>query len=319
MEGEINQRRDKLVDKLAEQYKASYERMSAMEEKLREANKSLWQRVYDATVGLVKKILAFKDMLLSVLSKAADVIGDIISDPIGFLGNLVSGVMQGLKKFTTNIGTHLKKGLLSWLLGALAGAGLQLPETFDLEGIISILLQIFGLTYANFRDRAVKIVGEPTVAAIEKTAEIFMVIKNEGVPGIVRLIMEKLDDLKSMVLDAIFDFIKEKVIMAGVTWIIGLLNPASAFFKAIKAIYEIVMFIINRGSQILEFVNAIIDSIGAIAKGQLSVARYICRRCAGKGSAFGDWIPCRVIGYRRSFKRGTWHYGHCSGSGQQGY
>jgi hypothetical protein len=272
MEGEITQRRDKLVDKLAQQYKASYERMSAMEEKLREENKSLWQRVYDATVGLVKKILAFKDMLLSVLSKAADVISDIISDPIGFLGNLVSGVMQGLENFMSNIGIHLKKGLLSWLLGALAGAGLQLPDTFDLKGIISILLQIFGLTYANFRARAVNIVGEPTVAAMEKTAEIFRVIATEGVSGIARLIMEKLEDLKSMVLDAIFDFLKERVIMAGIKWIISLLNPASAFFKAIKAIYEIVMFFVNRASQIMEFVNAVIDSIGAIAKGNLSIA-----------------------------------------------
>src|SRR5688572_13360733 len=75
-----------------------------------------------------------------------------------------------------------------------------------------------------------------------------------------------------MVLDAIFDFIKEKVIIAGVTWIIGLLNPASAFFKACKAIYDIVMFFVNRGSQILALVNAVIDSIAAIVKGNLKVA-----------------------------------------------
>jgi len=75
-----------------------------------------------------------------------------------------------------------------------------------------------------------------------------------------------------MVLDAIFDFVKEKVIIAGVTWIIGLLNPASAFFKACKAIYDIVMFFINRGSQIIDLVNAIIDSIASIAKGSLGVA-----------------------------------------------
>ena len=120
----IDERRDALIDKLTSQYKASYERMSAMEEELREANKSLWQRVYDATVGLIKKIIAFKDMLLGILAKAADVIGDIISDPIGFLGNLVSGVMLGLKNFMGNIGTHLKKGLMDWLFGALGGAGL---------------------------------------------------------------------------------------------------------------------------------------------------------------------------------------------------
>lgn len=272
MGGEIDQRRDALVNKLTEQYKASYDRMSAMEEKLREENKSLWQRVYDATVGVIKQILAFKDMLLSVLAKAASVVGDIIAHPIRFLGNLVSGVMQGLKSFMSHIGTHLLKGLMEWLFGALAGAGLQLPDSFDLKGIVSIVLQILGLTYANFRSRAVAIVGEPVVAGLEKVAGVIQIVMTKGISGLWEFIKEKVSDLKSMVLDAIFDFIKEKVIIAGITWIIGLLNPASAFFKACKAIYDIISFFINRGSQILALVNAVLDSVAAIAQGAIGIA-----------------------------------------------
>ena len=272
MDAEIDQRRDGLIDKLAGQYKASYERMSAMEDKLREENKSLWQRVYDATVGLIKKILAFKDMLLSILMGAVSLILDIISDPIGFLGNLVSGIIQGLEKFMSNIAVHLQKGLMDWLFGAIAGTGLQLPDKFDLQGIVSIVLQILGLTYANFRARAVALVGEPVVAALEQAAEVFKIIITEGIPGLWRFIKDQVGDLKSMVLDAIFNFIKDRVIMAGITWIIGLLNPASAFFKACKAIYDIVVFFINRGSQIIALVNAVIDSIKAIVKGALGTA-----------------------------------------------
>ncbi len=272
MESEIDQRRDALIDKLAQQYKDSYERMSAREEALREANKSFWQRVYDATVGVIKKILAFKDMLVSILAKAAAVVVDIISDPIGFLGNLVSAVMRGLENFMSNLDKHLEKGLMEWLFGALAGAGLQMPDKFDLRGIISIVLQVLGLTYANFRARAVAIVGAPTVDALEKTAKVFEIVMTKGVSGLWEFIKEKVLDLKSMVMDAILGYVKERVLIAGVTWIIGLLNPASAFFKACKAIYDIVMFFINRGSQILALVNAIIDSIAAIAKGQLDNA-----------------------------------------------
>ncbi|MCC6966078.1 MAG: hypothetical protein IT391_07315 [Nitrospira sp.] len=282
MGSEIDQRRDGLINKLTEQYKASYERMSAMEDKLREENKSLWQRVYDATVGLVKKIIEFKNMLLGILGKAAAVIEDIIAHPIRFLGNLVAGVMQGLKNFMSKIGTYLMKGLMDWLFGALAGAGLQLPEKFDLQGIISIVLQILGLTYANFRARAVAIVGEPVVAALEKAAEVFKVVLTEGIPGLWRFIKDQLANLKSMVLDAIFDYIKDKVIMAGITWIIGLLNPASAFFKACKAIYDIVMFFVNRGSQILALVNAVIDSMAAIAKGSIGVAATFVENALAK-------------------------------------
>ncbi|WP_454778182.1 phage tail protein [Georgenia muralis] len=278
----IDARKDALVESLTNQYKASYERMSAMEEELRAANKSLWQRVYDATIGLVKKILAFKDMLLSILAKAADVVSDIISDPIGFLGNLVAGVALGLENFIANIGTHLRKGLMDWLFGALGGAGITMPDSFDLKGIVSIVLQVLGLTYANFRARAVKIVGEPVVSALEQAAEVFKVIATEGIPGLWRFIQEKVADLKTMVLDAIWEFIQEKVIVAGITWIVGLLNPASAFFKACKAIYDIVMFFINRGSQIIDLVNAVIDSIGAIAKGSISVAATFVENALAK-------------------------------------
>jgi hypothetical protein len=288
MGSDIDQRRDGLISKLTEQYKNSYQRMSAMEEKLREENKSLWQRVYDATVGLIKKIIEFKNLLVSTLAKAASVIGDIIAHPIRFLSNLVSGVMQGLKSFMAKLPTYLLKGIMDWLFGALAGAGLQLPDKFDLQGIISIVLQILGLTYANFRARAVAIVGEPIVAAIEKTAEVFKVIVTEGVSGLWRFIKEQLADLKSMVLDAIFSYIKDKVIMAGITWVIGLLNPASAFFKACKAIYDIIVFFVTRGKQILDLVNAIIDSVAAIVAGNVGVA------AAKVESALAKAIPVAI-------------------------
>jgi hypothetical protein len=49
-------------------------------------------------------------------------------------------------------------------------------------------------------------------------------------------------------------------------------NPASAFIKACKAIYDIIMFFVEHGKEILALVNAIIDSITAIAKGALGAA-----------------------------------------------
>ena len=75
-----------------------------------------------------------------------------------------------------------------------------------------------------------------------------------------------------MVLDGIKNFVIEKVIVAGITWIVGLLNPASAFVKAAKAIYDIVMFFVQRGSQIISLVNAVVDSVSAIADGNIGVA-----------------------------------------------
>ena len=272
MRNEIDQHRDALVDKLAEQYKASYDRMSAMEEKLREENKSLWQRIYDATVGLIKKILAFKDMLLNVLARAASAIGLIIAHPIDFLGNLIDAGKSGFSNFVDHIAEHLKEGFMQWLFGAVAETGIQLPKDFDLPGILSLVMQILGLTYANIRSRAVKILGEKVVKVLETTAEIFKVLISKGPAGLWEYIKEKVGDLKTLVIEKIKSFVMEKIIMAGVTWLIGLLNPASAFFKACKAIYDIIMFFVEHGQQILDLVNAIIDSITSIAKGAIGAA-----------------------------------------------
>ena len=61
-------------------------------------------------------------MLTNVLSRAAGVVGEIIKNPIGFLGNLIAGIKGGILKFKDNILDHLRKGLMSWLFGALACA-----------------------------------------------------------------------------------------------------------------------------------------------------------------------------------------------------
>ncbi len=55
--------------------------------------------------------------------------------------------------------------------------------------------------------------------------------------------------------------------MAGITWIISLLNPASAFVKAVKMIIDIVTFIVERGAQLAAFVNSVLDAVVAIATG----------------------------------------------------
>lgn len=269
MRSEIDQRRDGLINKLTQQYKESYERMSAMEEQLREENKSLWQRVYDATVGVIQKIIAFKDMLLGILARAAAVVESIILDPIGFLGNLISGIKAGLDLFFGNIVEHLKQGLLGWLFGALEGAGIQIPDSFDFKGILSLIMQVLGLTYANIRKRAVRILGEEMVSRLEQVAEIFKVLFTEGPAGLWRMLMEQLSGIKDMLMEEIRGFVISEIIEAGVKWLIGLLNPAAAFIKACMMIYDIIIFFIERGSQIIELVNAIINSLAAIVSGNI--------------------------------------------------
>ncbi|MGH3905782.1 MAG: phage tail protein, partial [Pseudonocardiaceae bacterium] len=264
----VDDKGTQLVDTLASKYT---EALKAVDEEIaaeKEKNKGLVSKAVDAVKGAIDTILKLKDLLLGVLAKAAQAVMAIIKDPIGFLGKLVSGVGAGLKAFMANIAAHLQKGLVSWLLGAAAKAGLQLPEKFDIKGILMLIGSLLGLTWGAIRGRVVaKGVPEQAMGAVESSVPMAQKIQSEGIGGVWEQLKEKVGDLKGTLLAKIAQYLIPTVIIAGITWIISLLNPASAFIKACKAIIDIVMFIIERGAQIIAFVNAVLDAVIAIAGG----------------------------------------------------
>jgi hypothetical protein len=276
LEQSIDEKQGDLIDSLAQKYTEKLQQIDDKIAEMKKANGGLVDAAISAVKGVIDTIISLKNMLLNVLAKAQAAIGMIIDDPIGFLGNLVEAVKKGFMGFVGKIGMYIEQGLLGWLFGALAGAGIEMPKSFDLKGILGLVLQVLGLTYANIRSRAVKILGPKVVSALETAAEIFKTLITEGPAGLWRWIKEKFNELKDAVLSSIKDWVITKVITAGVTWILSLLNPASAFIKACKAIYDVVMFFIERGAQIMALVNAILDSIISIAKGNIEgAAAYV--------------------------------------------
>lgn len=264
----VNSKSQELVQTLASKYS---EAMKSVDEEIdaeKEANKGLIDKAIDAVKSVVKTILALKDLLLNVLARAGQAIAAIISDPIRFLGNLVSAVGAGLKAFIDKIETHLKNGLVGWLLGAVASTGLQLPAKFDLKGIIGMIASLLGLTWNAIRGRIVsRGVPDQAIDTVEKTVPIAQKLKSEGVAGIWETIKERVGDLKDKLLGKISQFLIPTVLIAGITWLISLLNPASAFVKAVKMIIDIVTFIVERGAQIAAFVSSVLDAVIAIAGG----------------------------------------------------
>jgi hypothetical protein len=293
LEQSVNEKSEALVDSLAQKYVENLKKLDERIEEMKAANRGLVDKVVGAIKELIKTLRELANMLLNTLARAAAAIGKILKAPIRFLGNMVAAVKQGIMGFKAKIGEYLQEGLLAWLFGALGNAGITLPKSLDFKGILSLVLQVLGLTYANIRARAVKIVGEPVVKALEKGAEIFKILLTEGPAGLWSYVKEQLGNLQELVIEGIKGFIIEKIIVAGITWLIGLLNPASAFIKACKAIYDIVMFFVTRASQIMSFVNAVIDSMVAIADGNITAA------AAAVESSLAKAIPV-VIGFLAS-------------------
>jgi len=139
----------------------------------------------------------------------------------------------------------------------------------------------------------VKQIGEKAMAAAEKGVEIFQVIASQGVAGLWNMLLEKLGDIKEMILEQVKDFVITKIITAGITWLIGLLNPAAAFIKACKLIYDIIMFFVDNAERILKFVNTVIDSAVDIVRGNIGGVM------AKIEEALGQMVPI-LIGFLAS-------------------
>jgi hypothetical protein len=297
LEQSVNDKQSELIDTLASKYQEHLQAVDARIEEMKAANEGLVSKVINAVVGIVKTIAKLVGLLTKVLAKIAHVVGKIIDDPVGFLGNLLRALKLGFNNFVKNIKKYLIAGLLQWLSGAMGPMGIELPEDiFSLPGIFSLVTQVLGLTWDYVRGKAIKHLGEPVVKALETGYDAFKILATEGPLGLWKLVKEQFTDLKQMVIDQIQEMVITEVIKAGVKWLVSLFNPVGAFIKAAMAIYELVMFFIEKGGQIIELVNAVIDGIAAVVGGAVGGAARLIEEALGRAVPLIIDLLARLLG-----------------------
>jgi hypothetical protein len=210
--------------------------------------------------------------IVAIFRKIGGTFQTIIDDPVAFLGHLVDGMKKGVAQFAKNIWEHLKTGVIGWLTGTLGDAGLVLPKVWDLRGILDLVLQILGITYAKVRVKLVKVLGERTVSTLEKVFGFIKTLVTEGPAAAWKEIVAAIGSLWDLVIGGIKDWAVTKIVTAAITKLVSMLNPAGAVIQAIIATYNTVAFFIERINQILDFVEAVIDSIANIAQGKIAAA-----------------------------------------------
>ncbi|GII88156.1 hypothetical protein Ssi03_61460 [Sphaerisporangium siamense] len=263
----VDDKGTQLVDTLATKYTEALKSVDDEIAAEKEKNKGLVAKAVAAVKGVIDTILELKRLLLGVLAKAAQAVLLILKDPIGFLRNLVSAVGAGLRLFLRNIGRHLQQGILSWLLGKTAEAGIELPSKFDTQGVLKMLASLLRLTWPSIRARITRKVPEPAVAAAETAVPLLAEVRKRGVAGMWADLRTRVGDLRKELLDKVIAYVTPTIVVAGIMWVISLLNPASAFVRAVKLIIDIVRFVVTQARQIIEFVNAVLDAVIAIARG----------------------------------------------------
>ncbi|RLJ59896.1 uncharacterized protein DUF4157 [Litoreibacter meonggei] len=244
------------------------------------------KKVLEFTVrGALKLAGPYADKVWAIIQQAGDVLDLIVENPLAFAKNLIKAVGGGFMKFGANILQHLKKGLLGWLFGAIAGAGITLPAKFDFKGLMSLVMQILGLTYATFRAQLVKQLGpsgERKVALIEKSVEIVKVLLKEGFAGIWQKMLEMIENFKATLIGGISTMVITTVIKAGISWLAGLSNPVGAVVKVVLGIYDLIVAFIERLQQIMDVAQSIFSSVGAIARGQTEAAANFVEQTIGR-------------------------------------
>jgi len=234
--------------------------------------------------------------VMGILRKAGGAFTSILKNPVAFCGNLVGAVRGGCQKFSGNVATHLKNGLTGWLFGALAGSGLTVPAQFDTKGIVSMVLQVLGATYSRLRGKLTSKIGQQKVGRLEKTFDFLRTIVTGGLGTAWQKISEFAGNLQEMVIGGIKEWVMHSVITAAITKLISMFNPAGAIIQAVMAIYNTVMFFIERGSQIAALAQAVFSSIGNIAAGNVAGAANYVEQTMGRSLPVMISFLARLIG-----------------------
>ena len=207
---------------------------------------------------------------MGYLRRAAGAMQSIFRNPIGFVMNLVRAAKAGFQRFAGNFLTHLQAGLISWLTGSLPGV--YIPRGLNLPEILKFALSVLGLSWANIRTKLVRAVGEPAVRAMELGFELVSTLVREGPAAAWAQMREGLANLRQMAIDGITDMVVNLVVTRAVPRIVAMFIPGAGFISAIVSIYGTISTFIAQLSRIAQVVTSFLDSMMAIAGGNIAAA-----------------------------------------------
>jgi Domain of unknown function (DUF4157) len=212
----------------------------------------------------------------ALIGKAEDSIAKIIDDPGAFVGHLVDAVKLGFQQFGANFLTHLKDGVVQWLFGTFAEAGINIPATFDIAGVFDLTCQVLGLTWPRMRTKVVKVIGEENTERLEFVAKYVEALVSGGFGGLWQQVQQDMAGLWDMVIGGARQWLMEKLVQQAIIKVATMWNPAGAIIQLIQTAWNVYCWVKENAQRIFGLVQAVVDSISNIANGNIaSAANYI--------------------------------------------
>ncbi|MEQ9367132.1 MAG: hypothetical protein RIF32_23060 [Leptospirales bacterium] len=249
--------------------------------------------------GFLRLVGGREGPIFRFLNPITNLLGRIFSDPISFGRNLLGAVDKGFKQFMGNFVKHFKGALFGWMFGTFSKAGLDVPTSFEPAAIFGFVAQLFAVTWTDIRAKVVKRMGpkgNTIMTAVEKSIEVVTILVTKGPQGLYEKIKEDLGGLKETILGAVLAWVRNTIIVKAILKIASLLNPAGAIVQAILAIYNVVMFFIERFEQIKALVQGVMGALQNIVLGKIGPAANKVETTMARGLTLVISFLARLVG-----------------------
>lgn len=269
LEGSIEDAREDLLQAMADQYTQTVEQLETTFNEINDELKKSWlDRAVELIETVGRTIYQLADLLLTILSRMASLIWDIIQHPIRFFETLVDGLALAIRRFVGNIGTYLQEAFWTWVTGATPAKHVRLSPASGVESLFDLVLQVLDLGPPALRTIVEKVLGrefmhrvDQGLALADKALEPVAILLTKGPVAL----WEHLRDTLGTLIHSTFERIKESVFFAfvekGLKWIAGFFVPGGGFVKVVKAIFRAFQFVAANLDNIRHFFESVFDSM----------------------------------------------------------
>ena len=242
----------------------------------------IWGAMRTAFGIVVRALRIPVDLVRQLIDKASRAWDAVLAAPIRFIRSALQAILRGMGRFMGNFLSHLWFGVQGWLFNAVSDRGITPPSSWtEFRPVFGFVLDVLGISLDHVLDLLATRIGRPAVARIRTVINVLTgvwewvsVAIREGPAGIWRMIVERLRDLGTMVLETAVRWVMTRIIAIVGARIAAMAATAglSAVLEAVVAIYQAIQTAIEYARRILQVLITIFDTVLQIAQGVIDPA-----------------------------------------------
>jgi|GEM_PF-5426602 len=217
------------------------------------------------------------DSVQSMISADLQLPGGITIDPIGPLQALVTG---GPSALWDNLKTQLNTIPFVEIDGGESGTSPAAPVEGNDEAEVSegdIVADVSQMNWTSFLTEAEQFLPEGTVDQLENASYIYHQFMSGQIPDLINDMAaemgEEFNNIPKLLMDEIFEWVKTDMLQQLPLLVATFVNPAGGIAKAIKAVYDGIMWCIQNKEAIWDVIQSIFGSLSQVAAGNLEGAQ----------------------------------------------